>query len=70
MDDKRIELPVIRNAKKIIVVFSKEELKRLFLAPKSLKYRVILALIYSAGLRISELCNLKITDIDSDHMQL
>jgi site-specific recombinase XerD len=70
MDDKRIELPVIRDTKKIIIVFSKEELKRLFLAPKSLKYRVILALIYSAGLRISELCNLKITDIDSDRMQL
>jgi site-specific recombinase XerD len=70
MDDKRIELPVIRDTKKIIIVFSKEELKRLFMAPKSLKHRVILALIYSAGLRISELCNLKITDIDSDRMQL
>ena len=70
MDDKRIELPVIRDTKKIIIVFSKEELKRLFMAPKSLKHRVILALIYSAGLRISELCNLKITDIDSDRMQI
>lgn len=70
MDDKRIALPVIRETKKLIVVFSKAELKRLFNAPKSLKHRVILALIYSAGLRISELCNLKITDIDSERMQL
>lgn len=70
MDDNRIKLPVIRHTKKLIIVFSKEELKRLFMAPKSLKHRVILALIYSAGLRISELCNLKITDIDSDRMQL
>jgi integrase/recombinase XerD len=70
MDDKRIELPVIRHTKKLIIVFSKVELKRLFMAPKSLKHRVILALIYSAGLRISELCNLKITDIDSDRMQI
>ncbi|MDQ6988940.1 MAG: tyrosine-type recombinase/integrase [Mariprofundaceae bacterium] len=70
MDDKRIKLPVIRNSKKLIAVFSKAELKRLLMAPKSLKYRVILALIYSAGLRISELCNLKITDIDSDRMQI
>jgi integrase/recombinase XerD len=66
IDDKRIALPVIRQTRKLIIVFSKEELKRLFMATKSLKYRVILALIYSAGLRISELCNLKITDIDSD----
>jgi site-specific recombinase XerD len=70
MDDKRLSLPVIRETKKLIVVFSKAELKRLFLAPKSLKHRVILALIYSAGLRISELCNLKITDVDSERMQL
>ena len=70
MDDQRIKLPIIRNTKKIIVVFSRAELKRLFKAPKSLKYRIILALIYSAGLRISELCNLKITDIDSDRMQI
>jgi integrase/recombinase XerD len=70
IDDKRIKLPVIRHTRKLIIVFSKEELKRLFMAPKSLKHRVILALIYSAGLRISELCNLKITDIDSDRMQL
>ena len=70
MDDQRIKLPIIRDTKKIIVVFSRSELKRLFKAPKSLKYRIILALIYSAGLRISELCNLKITDIDSDRMQI
>jgi integrase/recombinase XerD len=70
MDDKRIALPVIRHTKKLIIVFSKAELKRLFMAPKSLKHRVILALIYSAGLRISELCNLKITDIDSERMQI
>lgn len=70
MDDQRIKLPIIRNTKKIIIVFSRQELKRLFKAPKSLKYRIILALIYSAGLRISELCNLQITDIDSDRMQI
>jgi site-specific recombinase XerD len=70
MDDKRIKLPIIRDTQKLIIVFSKEELKRLFMAPKSLKHRVILALIYSAGLRISELCKLKITDIDSDRMQI
>ena len=70
MDDQRIKLPIIRDTKKLIIVFSRSELKRLFKAPKSLKYRVILMLIYSAGLRISELCNLKITDIDSERMQI
>jgi len=27
-------------------------------------------MVYSAGLRISEVCNLKITDIDSKNMQI
>ena len=43
MDDQRIKLPIIRDTKKLIIVFSRSELKRLFKAPKSLKYRIILA---------------------------
>ncbi|MBL4861391.1 MAG: tyrosine-type recombinase/integrase [Crocinitomicaceae bacterium] len=70
MEDRAIRLPVIRNDRKLIVVFSRAELKSLFAAPQRLKQRVILSLIYSAGLRVSELCNLKITDVDSDRMQL
>ncbi|MBA7533128.1 Tyrosine recombinase XerC [subsurface metagenome] len=42
----------------------------LFFAPARLKQRVLFALIYSAGLRIGEVCNLKISDIDSDRMQI
>lgn len=51
-------------------MLSKDELRRLFAAPQRLKQRVLLALIYSAGLRVSEVCNLKISDIDSDRMQV
>lgn len=69
-EDRAIKLPVVKNDRKLIVVFSKAELKILFSTPQGLKQRVILSLIYSAGLRISELCNLKITDIDSTRMQL
>ena len=47
---------------------SKQELKRLFKAPQRLKHRVLLSLIYSAGLRLGEVCALKISDIDSDRM--
>ena len=34
----------------------------------SLKYRAALGISYGAGLRASEVCNLKVTDIDSDRM--
>ncbi len=37
---------------------------------RNLKHRAILAVIYSAGLRISELANLRPSDIDSDRKQI
>ena len=70
LEDRVIKLPTISNDKKLPTVFSREELKRLFAAPQRLKQRVILSLIYSAGLRVGEVCALKITDIDSDRMQI
>ena len=47
-------------------VLSEEEVSRLFKAVHNLKHRCILYLLYAGGLRISELINLKITDINSD----
>jgi integrase/recombinase XerD len=46
------------------VILNRSELKALFKAPKLLKHRIILTLIYSAGLRRQEAVNLKIADID------
>ena len=42
------------------------ECRVLFIVPELLKHRVVLSLVYSAGLRVSELCNLKIGDVDFD----
>jgi len=69
-EDRVIQLPTIKNDRKLPVVLSREELKRLFSAPERLKQRVLFALIYSAGLRVGEVCNLKISDIDSERMQI
>jgi integrase/recombinase XerD len=68
LEDRVLRLPTVKNDRKIPVVISRDELKRLFKAPQRLKHRVLLALIYSAGLRVSEVCNLKISDVDSDRM--
>lgn len=70
LEDRVLRLPTVKNDRKVPVVLSAEELKKLFAAPQRLKQRVLLALIYSAGLRVSEVCNLKISDIDSDRMQV
>lgn len=51
-------------------VLSEEEVSAIVKATGNLKHRAILMTIYSAGLRISELINLKIKDIDSNRMQI
>lgn len=51
-------------------VCSEEEIVSIFKATENLKHRTILMTIYSAGLRISELINLKIAHIDSHRMQI
>lgn len=51
-------------------VMSEDEVLRLLQQVKNLKHKAALALIYSAGLRISELINLRIIDIDSSRSQI
>lgn len=51
-------------------VIGERELRRLFTAITNRKHKAILFTAYSAGLRVSEVVNLKITDIDSDRMQI
>lgn len=61
-----IERP--RKEKKLPIVLSKENVRRLIENTNNLKHRCVVSLLYSAGLRRSELLNLKLTDIDSSRM--
>ena len=54
----------------IPVVLSVEEVQRLLNSFKNIKHKTIFALCYSAVLRLSEILNLKISDIDSARMQI
>jgi len=60
----------MKEPKKLPSVLSPEEVKSIFDVTDNLKHRAILMTVYSAGLRVSEVCNLKITDIDSKNMQI
>jgi integrase/recombinase XerD len=51
-------------------VLSEEEVKLIIDNTENLKHKCILMTIYSGGLRMSELLNLKISDIDSKRMQI
>jgi site-specific recombinase XerD len=64
MNDKAIALPSLKRDTKLPVILNRSELKELFSAPTLLKHRVLLSLIYSAGLRGREVINLRFSDID------
>lgn len=51
-------------------VLSQEEVSKLIKVSSNLKHKTILLLIYSAGLRLGELLNLKIGDIDSQRLKI
>jgi len=69
-EDRAIRLPSIKRLNSLPVVLSREECRRLFRSSKLLKHRILLTLAYSAGLRISEVVNLRQADIDFDRMQI
>ncbi|MGD9700743.1 tyrosine-type recombinase/integrase [Acinetobacter sp.] len=64
MNKQAIALPALKQDTKLPIILNRSELKELFAAPTLLKQRIVLTLIYSAGLRGSEVINLKISDID------
>lgn len=63
---KNIQYP--RSEKRLPVVLSKDEVQRMFDVCVNVKHKVIMALLYSCGLRVSELINLKWENIDRSRM--
>jgi site-specific recombinase XerD len=64
----RIKHP--RGEKQLPEVLSEEEVIRLFWSVENLKHKCILMTIYSGGLRLNELVNLRLSDVDSKRMML
>ncbi|MCY1722308.1 tyrosine-type recombinase/integrase, partial [Prolixibacteraceae bacterium Z1-6] len=70
MPEKQVFLPKMKFPKKLPVVLSQQEVKRLLKSPGLLKHRLVLGLLYGCGLRRQELCNIKIRDADLDRKML
>ena len=58
-------IPFPRRERKLPLILSREEVKALLKAPGNLRTRTLLAILYGCGLRVSEVAQLKVSDIDS-----
>ena len=63
---KAKKLPNFLNNNEIIELLTFEELK----TPKDYRERLIFELLYATGMRVSELCNVKIKDIDFNNKEI
>ena len=59
-----------KRPKTLPVILSPEEVLRVFAAIRAVNYKAIIATAYAAGLRISEVCALQVSDIDSQRMRI
>jgi integrase/recombinase XerD len=67
-DDVPQSLAPVKQPRTLPVVLGPDELARFFAAVKNLKHRALLMTAYAAGLRVSEVTRLRVTDIDSARM--
>jgi integrase/recombinase XerD len=63
-------LTSVHNPRKAPVVLNQEEVVRLLETAPGLKYKAAFGVAYGAGLRVSEVVALKVSDIDSKRMTL
>ncbi len=68
--DLVVRIPYGRREKHYPIVMSVEETLAVLAALRSLRDRVVITVLYSAGLRLGEVCRLTVADIDSSRMLL
>ena len=64
------QLPMRKEKKTVYKVLTKEELSTFFNVIENYKFKTIFMLIYGSGLRIGEVVNLRVEDIDSKNMRI
>ena len=64
------EIPIKKKEKTLPKVLSKQQIRLLLSETKNLKHKLIIKMLYSTGLRLQELINLKRVDIDFDNNTL
>ena len=60
-----LEIPMAKVPKRLPLILSRDEITRLFAHCRTLRDRTLLETVYAAGLRLSEVCALELSDIES-----
>ena len=68
--DPHFHVPGAKTPSTLPEILNHDELVRLFTVTTNIKHRAVLMTAYAAGLRVSEICNLQVADIDSGRMCL
>ena len=66
----KLELPTTKVTYKLPSILSIDEVQNIIKSTENIKHKLLLIILYGAGLRVSEAVNLRITDIDSKRMTL
>jgi len=62
--------PYAKRHKKLPVILSRSEIKKIIESLKNPKHKLLLSLAYGAGLRVNEIVGLKIQDLDFDELTI
>jgi len=60
----KIDIPLAKRSKRLPIILTKNEILRVINSIKNIKHKTMIALAYGAGLRVSEVVSLRVSDID------
>ncbi|MBM3205871.1 integrase, partial [Candidatus Shapirobacteria bacterium] len=67
---QKINLKFAKRSKKLPIILSREEIKNIIESIRNPKHKLIISLAYGAGLRISEVVNLKVKDVNLEELTI
>jgi site-specific recombinase XerD len=65
---RKIDLKFAKRHKKLPVVLTKKEIVKILSLIKNPKHKLLVSLAYGAGLRVSEIINLKVKDVELEEL--
>ena len=67
---ENINIRSAKKSQKLPVILSRGEIEKVLKATKNTKHKLLLSLAYGAGLRVSEVINLRVKDIDIEELTI